>query len=214
MLCRCFAFAIILFSRSLVTANDGSECPVFVVFDSNGATPDAKLEFIRLVNEFCPAGYGRSVDDALIARIRDVFHKFDDPAGFDAVGGVAYSLSRNGGLGVSQFRTVKSKETFEAFLALHAAKRGDAVEVIRDGDQVIMKDSSAGETRASGAVVRWTDAYFAFSKNVVAWGATAAYIQRRLIDCLRSVARRMAMAGVSTPLQVKFRPNTEQSFSI
>ena len=160
MLCRIIAIATILPCWPAANAGNDATFPVLIVFDSKGTTPQAKLEYIRLVNEFCPAEHVRPVDDALIAKMQNVFHKFDDPAGFDAVGGVAHSINRGGGFSVSRFRTVKSKETFEAFLALHAAKRGAAVEVIREGNQVIMKDSSPGEKRASGAIVRWVDAYF------------------------------------------------------
>lgn len=169
------AFSV-MFIVSATCLPDELSAPVLIVFDSAGATPEKQLEYFRLVNEFCPAEFVRPVDDALIARIQNVFHKFDDPDGFEHVGGLAHCLERDGRFSVVRFRTVQSRDTFENFVAMHAAKRGETVKLSRSGDSILMTDGGPGKTSASGAVVRWIDAYFSYSHGVVAWGDKEAFL--------------------------------------
>lgn len=158
---------------SLPQSSDQSFSPMYGIFDDSEATREQKLEYVQLLNEFMPDKFVRRIDDALLERLSTVFHQFEDAQGFAPAGGMLYMLNRRGEVGNVRFRTVSNPETFDAFVAMHAAKRGSTVEVTRTGNNVLMTVPGPGEKRPSGATVRWMDSHFSYGKGIVTWGAEA-----------------------------------------
>ncbi len=151
--------------------SDDLSPPVLIVFDGTGGAPEKVLERRLLVNEFCPEQFVRRIDETALSRLFDQqFYKFDDPKGYQPLGGLSYSLDNAGGIHRMRFRSVQNDATFDAFVASNLEKRGADASVSRTRNNVLISNSGPGEKRPSGATVRWMDLRLSYGNGVVVWG--------------------------------------------